>query len=65
MEDESIAAQLMRVRDDKGNLLPHARQWSELSVFFYAGVSSTSVSHQSKLQLNNSLIYPNDCTLDV
>lgn len=39
LEDESIAAQLMRVRDEKGNTLPHGRQWSELSIFFYAGVS--------------------------
>jgi hypothetical protein len=38
-EDDSVAAQLMRVKDDKGNFLPHARQWSELSIFFYAGVS--------------------------
>ena len=37
-EDESIAAHLMRVHDKAGNPLPHARQWSELSIFFYAGV---------------------------
>ena len=32
----------MRVRDDDGKLLPHARQWSELSVFFYAGMETTA-----------------------
>lgn len=29
----------MRVHDKTGKPLPHARQWSELSIFFYAGVS--------------------------
>lgn len=45
-EDESIAAHLMRVHDKAGNPLPHARQWSELSIFFYAGVSLHSACHQ-------------------
>lgn len=40
--DESLAAHLMRVRDDRGQLLPYARQWSELSVFFYAGMETTA-----------------------
>ncbi|CAL5229620.1 g12983 [Coccomyxa viridis] len=40
--DESLAAHLMRVRDEDGRLLPHARQWSELSVFFYAGMETTA-----------------------
>ncbi|BDA44790.1 probable Dynein assembly factor 1, axonemal at C-terminar half [Coccomyxa sp. Obi] len=43
-DDESIAAHLMRVRDKAGNALPHARQWSELSIFFYAGgISGTAM----------------------
>jgi hypothetical protein len=41
-KDESLAAHLMRVRDEQGKLLPHARQWSELSVFFYAGMETTA-----------------------
>ena len=40
--DESLAAHLMRVRDPNGRLLPHARQWSELSIFFYAGMETTA-----------------------
>ena len=40
--DESLAAHLMRVRDPDGRLLPHARQWSELSIFFYAGMETTA-----------------------
>ena len=42
LRDESLAAHLMRVRDEDGRLLPHARQWSELSVFFYAGMETTA-----------------------
>ena len=38
----SLAAHLMRVRDPDGRLLPHARQWSELSIFFYAGMETTA-----------------------
>ena len=41
-KDESLAAHLMRVRDERGKLLPHTRQWSELSVFFYAGMETTA-----------------------
>ena len=41
-KDESLAAHLMRVRDEQGKLLPHTRQWSELSVFFYAGMETTA-----------------------
>ncbi|CAL8469473.1 g9014 [Coccomyxa elongata] len=44
-KDESIAAHLMRVHDKAGNALPHARQWSELSIFFYAGVSYDISQH--------------------
>ncbi|CAK0784537.1 hypothetical protein CVIRNUC_007741 [Coccomyxa viridis] len=40
--DESLAAHLMRVRDPDGRLLAHARQWSELSIFFYAGMETTA-----------------------
>ena len=40
--DESLAAHLMRVQDPDGRLLPHARQWSELSIFFYAGMETTA-----------------------
>lgn len=41
-KDESLAAHLMRVRGEGGALLPHTRQWSELSVFFYAGMETTA-----------------------
>ena len=40
--DESLAAHLMRVRGPDGRLLAHARQWSELSIFFYAGMETTA-----------------------
>ncbi len=33
----------MRVHDKAGNALPHARQWSELSIFFYAGERSNAI----------------------
>ncbi len=37
-EDCSIGGHLMRVRDTAGQPLPYVRLWSELSIFFYAGV---------------------------
>ena len=55
--DESLAAHLMRVRDDTGQLLPHARQWSELSVFFYAGMETTAHTIAWCAELPHKLVF--------
>ncbi|KAK9908008.1 hypothetical protein WJX75_001429 [Coccomyxa subellipsoidea] len=39
--EHSIAAHLMRTRDEKGQPIPDVRIWSELSIFFFAGVETT------------------------
>ena len=41
-EDCSIGAHLMRVRDGSGQPLPFVRLWSELSIFFMAGMETTA-----------------------
>jgi hypothetical protein len=35
--DATIAAHLLRIRDEAGRPLPRMRMWSELSIFFFAG----------------------------
>ncbi|CAL8464901.1 g4436 [Coccomyxa elongata] len=41
-EDCSIGGHLMRVRDAAGQPLPYVRLWSELSIFFMAGMETTA-----------------------
>lgn len=41
-EDWSIGGHLMRVRDAAGRPLPFVRLWSELSIFFMAGMETTA-----------------------
>ena len=41
-EDPSIGGHLLRVRDEQGGPLPFARLWSELSIFFMAGMETTA-----------------------
>ncbi len=41
-EDASIGGHLLRVRDGAGAPLPFARLWSELSIFFMAGMETTA-----------------------
>ena len=41
-EDASIGGHLLRVRDAAGRPLPFARLWSELSIFFMAGMETTA-----------------------
>ncbi len=38
-DEQSIAAHLMRTRDDKGRPIPRVRLWSEMSMFFFAGLA--------------------------
>ena len=45
----------MRVRDSAGRPLPFARLWSELSIFFMAGMETTGAGPG---HLNPTLPYP-------
>ncbi|CAL8469476.1 g9017 [Coccomyxa elongata] len=53
-EENSIAAHLVRTRDDQGRPIPDVRIWSEMSIFFFAGTPSNSAASE----LSRAMLFP-------
>ena len=55
-DEHSIAAYLMRTKDENGHPIPRVRVWSEMSMFFFAG-------NTAKLVLHSALVIATACTV--